>query len=90
MNSHHAKKPATQFQAPVLRAFEAAARSGMLRLYTREGLEFALRGADENLADLKKAAQSGAGMSRSEKLLQARLLKIKNAVGDALAEGPMA
>ena len=92
MNAHQAKKPATQgtqFGVPVLRAFEAAARSGTLRLYRREGLEFAVRGAEGTLADFKKKVDGGKELTAKEKRLQARLVRIQSLVSAVLAEGPM-
>ena len=89
MNDHQAKKPAMQFRVPVLRAFEAAARSGTLGLYTPEGLQFALNGAAGTLADLKKRADSGNGPTLKDKRLQARLTRIQTHISAVLAEGPM-
>ncbi len=88
MNARHAKNPVLRLNVPVLRAFEAAARSGMLKLYAREGLEFALRSAGEKAAELKAASESR-DLSRAEKLLQGRMFKLQNAVNAVLADGPM-
>jgi len=89
MNAHQAKKQIPRFDVPVLRAFESAARSGTLRLYTREGLEFAVSGAEGTLADFKKKADSGKELTPKEKRLQARLTRIQTHISAVLAEGPM-
>jgi hypothetical protein len=89
MSPRQAKKHALRFDVPVLSAFERAAKTGLLRMYTREGLEFALNGAEGTLADMKRKAAAGQQLSLKEKRLQGRLTRIKGQISAVLAEGPM-